>query len=64
MFNLILNMKKQSDQTKLRGILKTGWDSSKNVSASKNKKEKQNKKPEVRRRKEIINIREEINKID
>lgn len=33
-------MKKQSDQTKLRGILKTGWDSSKNVSASKDKKKK------------------------
>lgn len=34
-FNLIINLKKQSDHTKLRGILKTGLDSSKNVSVSK-----------------------------
>ena len=34
-FNLIINLKKQSDQTKLRGILKIGLDSSKNVSVSK-----------------------------
>ena len=33
--NLIINLKKQSDQTKLRGTLKTGLDSSKNVTVSK-----------------------------
>lgn len=41
MFNLILNMKKQSNKTKLRGILKTtGLNSSKNVNVLKDQKKK------------------------
>lgn len=50
MFNLILNMKKQSNKTKLRGILKTtGLNSSKNVNVLKDKKKRLQEIKETRK---------------